>query len=269
MITDLLSADGRIVSVALDHGVFGSAGIVDGLGSLSRRVAEMVQAEPDAIQLNLASAERLRSMLDGVPIRLVARLDVTNAYQAGLGARLYSLVAGRAIERASELGAAAVVVNLLDSDSDPELRRDCITIINCLRAEASIAGITLMIEPLVLSDQGAIRYAVNGDVTRISPLVRQASELGADIIKADPTDNLEAFAAVVEAAGVPVLARGGGRVDDSELLDRTTALLAAGASGVVYGRNVFQHPHPDEITARLMSVVHDHHAPFSSAAHSR
>lgn len=256
MTAPLLSEDGRLVSVALDHGVFGSAGIVDGLGSLARRVAETVEARPDAIQLNLASAERLGSALQGSPIRLVARLDVTNAYQAGPGARLYSLVVGRAIERASAIGAAAVVVNLLDSDSDADLRRDCIRIVNSLRAEASAAGMTLMVEPLVLSDEGAIRYAVNGDVTRIAPLVRQASELGADIIKADPTDRLEEFEAVVEAAGVPVLARGGGRVDDAALLARTTALLVAGASGVVYGRNVFQHPKPAEITGRLMNVVH-------------
>lgn len=252
----LLSDDGRLVSVALDHGVFGSARIVEGLGSLARRVTETVAAGPDAIQLNLASAERLRGLFDGSSVRLVARLDVTNAYQAGPGASLYSLVAGRSIERAAAIGVAAVVVNLLDSDSDPDLRRDCLSIINSLRGEASAAGVTLMVEPLVLSDEGAIRYAVNGDVDRIAPLVRQASELGADIVKADPTDRLDEFAAVVEAAGVPVLARGGGRVDDVALLERTTALLDAGASGVVYGRNVFQHPVPPEITEKLMSVVH-------------
>ena len=252
----LLPEDGRLVSVALDHGVFGSAGVADGLGALEQRVVEIVRAQPDAIQLNLASAERLCSALDGQAIRLVARVDVTNAYQAGPDAGLYSLVAGRAIERAAAAGVAGVVVNLLDSDSDPALRRDCITIINALRAEASVAGVTLMVEPLVLSDEGAIRYAVNGDVARIAPLVRQASELGADIIKADPTDHLDEFALVVEAAGVPVLARGGGRVDDAQLLDRTSALMAAGASGVVYGRNVFQHPEPAKITEQLMSVVH-------------
>jgi DhnA family fructose-bisphosphate aldolase class Ia len=252
----LLCTDGRLVSVALDHGVFGSAGIVEGLGSLATCVSAMALAGPDAIQLNLASAERLAPVLADASVRLVTRLDVTNAYQAGPGDRLYSLVVGRAIERAADVGAVAVVVNLLDSDSDPGLRRDCIMIVNTLRAEASVVGMTLMVEPLVLSDQGAIRYAVNGDVTRIAPLVRQASELGADVIKADPTDDLDEFAAVVEAAGVPVLARGGGRVHDAELLQRTKALVAAGASGVVYGRNVFQHPDPAAITARLMSVVH-------------
>ncbi len=208
MTSPLLAEDGRLVSVALDHGAFGSAGIVEGLGSLAQRLGEIVQAGPDTIQLNLGSAERLAGALAGSTVRLVTRLDVTNAYQAGPGVGLYSVVVGRAVERAAAIGSAAVVVNLLDSDSDPGLRRDCIGIINCLHAEASVTGMTLMVEPLVLSDEGAIRYAVNGDVARIAPLVRQASELGADIIKADPTDRLDEFGAVVEAAGVPVLRAG-------------------------------------------------------------
>ena len=44
-------------------------------------------------------------------------------------------------------------------------------------------------------------YGVDGDVDRIVPLVRQAVELGADVIKADPTDDLDEYRRVVEAAG--------------------------------------------------------------------
>jgi class I fructose-bisphosphate aldolase len=51
--------------------------------------------------------------------------------------------------------------------------------------------------------------------------------------------------------------RGGGRVSDREILERTTGLLAQGASGIVYGRNIIQHPSPAGITRALMAVVHD------------
>ena len=48
-----------------------------------------------------------------------------------------------------------------------------------------------MVEPLVLRDNAeAGGYMVDGDVDKIVPLVRQAAELGADIIKADPTDDV-------------------------------------------------------------------------------
>ena len=66
-----------------------------------------------------------------------------------------------------------------------------------------------MVEPLVMKRRG---YGVDGDVEKIVPLVRQATELGADVIKADPTDDLSDYHRVIEAAGGrPVLVRGGGR----------------------------------------------------------
>jgi fructose-bisphosphate aldolase, class I len=112
----------------------------------------------------------------------------------------------------------------------------------------------LMVEPLVMKDG----YGVDGDVEEIVPLVRQAAELGADVIKADPTDDLNDYHRVVEAAsGLPVLPRGGGRVPDEEVLARTRALMEQGASGIVYGRNIIQHPDPAGMTRALMAVVHE------------
>jgi DhnA family fructose-bisphosphate aldolase class Ia len=50
--------------------------------------------------------------------------------------------------------------------------------------------------------------------------------------------------------------RGGGRVSDEEILERTRRLMAIGASGIVYGRNVIQDPRPTEIIRALMAIVH-------------
>ena len=55
---------------------------------------------------------------------------------------------------------------------------------------------------------------VDGDITKILPLVRQAVELGADVIKADPTDDPEEYHKVIQTARVPVLVRGGGKAND-------------------------------------------------------
>ena len=98
---------------------------------------------------------------------------------------------------------------------------------------------------------------VDGDSDKIIPLVRQAVELGADIIKADPTDDISVYHRVVETARVPVLVRGGGKATDAEILSRTEGLIAQGAAGIVYGRNVVQHANPAAMTRALMSVVHD------------
>jgi len=82
-------------------------------------------------------------------------------------------------------------------------------------------------------------------------------ELGADVIKADPTDDVSQYHKVIEvASGIPVLVRGGGRVSDEVILQRTRDLIAQGVSGIVYGCNVIQHPNPKQITQALMEIVH-------------
>src|SRR5262249_13681364 len=118
-------------------------------------------------------------------------------------------------------------------------------------------------EPLVFQPNAqAGGYMVDGDETKIIPLVRQAVELGADIIKADPTDDVRIYHKVVETAGnIPVLVRGGGRVSDEEILHRTHLLMSQGAKGIVYGRNVIQHANPKGITRALMAVVHEGASP--------
>ena len=63
---------------------------------------------------------------------------------------------------------------------------------------------------------------------------------------------------VVEIAGrIPVLVRGGGRAPDAEILARTEQLIQQGAAGIVYGRNIIQHPDPAGMTRALMAIVHD------------
>ena len=135
-----------------------------------------------------------------------------------------------------------------------------------IKTESDHYGMPLMIEPLVFranSEKGG--YEVDGDPEKIIPLVRQAVELGADILKADPTEDVSVYHRVVEiAGGVPVLVRGGGRVPDSELLQRTAALLAQGVSGIVYGRNIIQHRNPKAITQALMAMVHENVSPESA-----
>jgi DhnA family fructose-bisphosphate aldolase class Ia len=117
----------------------------------------------------------------------------------------------------------------------------------------------LVVEPLVMqANEKAGGYMVDGDLERIRALVRQAVELGADIIKADPCDDPTVYHRVIEIAGdVPVLVRGGGRVADDEILKRTRILMDQGAKGIVYGRNVTQHADPAKMTRALMAVVHN------------
>ena len=258
-INRLFAADGKCFDVAMDHGFFNEFGFLSGIEDAGRAIATLVDAMPDAIQLPLGTASLLQSIAGPRKPALVLRTDVANVYGSALPRTLMSELIADAAEHALRLDAAAVVVNLLLLPDQPELHRDCIRNVTILRAAAERVGMPVMVEPLVMQASSAAGgYMVDGDVTKILPLVRQAVELGADIIKSDPTTNVLDYHRVVETAGkVPVLVRGGGRATDEEILSRTEGLMKQGAKGIVYGRNVIQHPDPAGMTKALMKVVHE------------
>ena len=253
----LFAADGRCFDVAVDHGFFGEGSFLAGIEDLARTVATLVEAGPDAIQLSPGQASLLQSVPGPRKPALVLRTDVANLYGGSPPGRLFSRVAEAAVERAVALDAACVVVNLFLLPGEPELHEQCIRNVSALRAACEPVAMPLMVEPLAMR-RGERGYGVDGDVEKIVPLVRQAVELGADVIKADPTDDPEDYPRVVQTAGTrPVLVRGGGRVSDDEILRRTEAVMQQGAAGIVYGRNVVQHDNPGAMTRALMAIVHD------------
>jgi class I fructose-bisphosphate aldolase len=250
---------GRCFDVAIDHGFFNEGSFLAGIEDLPKAVATLVAAAPDALQLTVGQAPHLQR----IPVRgkpaLVLRTDVANVYGTRLPRTLFSRMIDDPVGQALRLDAACVVVNLLCIPDQPELADQCLRNILLLKPACDRYAMPLMVEPLVFQPNArAGGYMVDGDPAKIIPLVRQAVELGADIIKADPTDDVSIYRRVIETAGgVPVLVRGGGRAPEAEILSRTAALMRQGASGIVYGRNIIQHPNPAAITRALMAVVHE------------
>jgi len=253
------SKSGRCFDVAVDHGFFNQPGFLQGIESMPRVIRTLVEAAPDAIQLTVGQARHLQEIPGKAKPALVLRTDVANIYGKELPATRFSTTIADAMLQAVRNDAACVCVNLFQVPGAPELHAQCIDNIVKLKPQADYYGMPMMVEPLVFRPNAeAGGYMVDGDLVKIMHLVRQAVELGADVIKADPTDDVSVYRNVIETAGgIPVLVRGGGRVSDREILERTTGLLAQGASGIVYGRNIIQHPSPAGITRALMAVVHD------------
>ncbi|MEO7598881.1 MAG: aldolase [Opitutus sp.] len=250
---------GRCFDVAIDHGFFNELSFLGGIEDLPGAIKTLVDVAPDAIQLTCGQARHLQSL----PLRpkpaLVLRTDVANVYGRQLPESLFSRMISEPVLQGVRLDAACVVVNLFSIPGQPELTDQCIQNILSLKPQCDHYGMPLMIEPLVFqSNQEAGGYMVNGDVDKIVPLVRQAVELGADIIKADPTAHVTDYHKVIRiAGGTPVLVRGGGKATTEEILRRTEQLMQQGAAGIVYGRNIIQHPEPAKITRALMAVVHE------------
>jgi class I fructose-bisphosphate aldolase len=106
---------------------------------------------------------------------------------------------------------------------------------------------------------------------------RVAQELGADMVKVnfpvidrekdrrapEPYNTLEAGAEealrhIVQSAGTTmVLVSGGSKVDDKELLGKAKAAISAGATGLIFGRNMWQRSMEDALalTGRLKEIM--------------
>jgi class I fructose-bisphosphate aldolase len=251
--------NGRCLDVAIDHGVCNEPSFLDGLEDMPRVIDTLVKAGPDAIQMTYGQADLLQSRPEKDKPALVMRIDMGNPYNAERHRVMWSMLQNHddPIIGALEMDAAAVVVNLFMLPDEPELFRQCVENISRVRAACHRCGMPLMIEPLVMLPNNVRGgYQVDGDATKIVTLVRLASEMGADIIKADPTDNPEDFHRVIEAARVPVLVRGGGKDDLKAVLTKSSALLRQGAKGLVYGRNIYQHANPRAVVAALMAMIH-------------
>jgi class I fructose-bisphosphate aldolase len=252
----LFAADHRCFDLAIDHGVFHNAEFLAGIENLPEAVATAVQAGPDAIQLGVGQARWLTGIAGNKPA-LVLRGDVANVYGNNLPEQLFCLPLGNVVEQALRADAAAIVLNLFHAADKTELYRQCLANIAAVKAECARYAMPLMIEPLVLEPGSRGNYESSADCGLITALVRQAAELGADLIKCDPPADARDFYRLVEAAGGrPVLARGGGRIGEEMVFERTLEILRQGASGIVYGRNIIQHPKPRQMTQALMAVVH-------------
>jgi fructose-bisphosphate aldolase, class I len=254
-----LAADGRCLDVAIDHGVFNEHAFLAGLEDMASVVRALVEAGPDAIQMNVGQADLLQSIPGPRKPALVLRTDVGNLYNPATHRVMFDQLVHweEPLIGAIKADAACVVCNLLLMPGEPDLHRQTVLNAGRLRAECEKFGMPLMIEPLVLKPNSAGGgYQVDGNKSLIVPLVRQARELGADVIKADPTDNPEDYHEVVAAARCPILVRGGSKKAIETVFQEAEAYLAQGAHGLVYGRNIYQHPNPARVVKAFMALIH-------------
>ncbi|NTG03662.1 class I fructose-bisphosphate aldolase [Rhizobium rhizogenes] len=251
---------GRCLDVAIDHGVCNEPSFLNGLEDMPAVVKTLAAAAPDAIQMNYGQADLLQTIAAKNKPALVMRVDMGNPYNRTGHRDMWAVLQNEAepLIGAIEMDAACVVVNLFMLPDEPDLFRQCVENIARVRADCDKYGLPLMIEPLVmLPVDRAGGYMVDGDADKIVTLTRLAREMGADIVKADPTTNAEDFHRVVEAARCPVLVRGGGKEDLRAVFDKSAALMRQGAMGMVYGRNIYQHANPGAVVRGLMAIIHD------------
>ncbi len=100
---------------------------------------------------------------------------------------------------------------------------------------------------------------------KVAHAARIASDLGASLVKTTYTGDPETFARVVEAAGpARVVAAGGPPESVLAGLTAASGALTAGASGVAYGRTIFEAGNPVAVLRALKAVVHERSEPSAA-----
>lgn len=101
--------------------------------------------------------------------------------------------------------------------------------------------------------------AVQSDTSKdiVAYAARTGLELGADAVKIKYTGESQSFSWAVKAAGKSKVFMSGGpkAPTDEAFLAQVRGAIDAGATGIAVGRNVWQHPEPLKMSAKLKQVV--------------
>ena len=244
---------GRGIIVAMDHGLF--LGPVEGLSSTRKAIEAVLPGNPDAIQMTPGMVRANKDLFTGKGRPgTVLRIDATNIWRRKPepDPGYYAQVAS--VKTAVQLGVDAVVTFLLAGYEDDTYEAQNLEAIAKVFQDCQDFGIPFIIEPLAIKK--GMHVVQDFEIMKL--VVRMASEMGADLIKADYPGNRKSFAELVRISSSPILVRGGPKMDrERDMLQMVKDAMEEGAAGLVFGRNVWQHKHPARILRALSAIVHE------------
>jgi len=236
----IMNEDHHTVIVPMDHGV--TIGPIKGIENMQNIVQQLVNGGADAILVHKGIAKHVDTKDSGLVIQLSA--------SSNLSSNPNTKVQVCTVREAIRLGADAVSVhiNVGAQDEDKMLQT-----LGKVANECDIYGIPLLAMMYPRGPKIQDEHAV--DV--VAHAARIGAELGADIIKANYTGNMETFRKVVESCPVPVVIAGGPKSKTAkEILQTAYESHKAGSAGLSIGRNVFQHDNPTLMVKALCAIIH-------------
>jgi DhnA family fructose-bisphosphate aldolase class Ia len=242
---------GRSFITAVDHGV--TIGVPAGAENIETTLEKIVAGGPDAVLVSPGTLEKAGQIFGrrGAPAPIV-RCDwiINDPYINDLGEAYRVLISP---SEALKLGGEAAVMFLMIGAGDGPLFADNVRAVAQGAQEAHRAGLPLIVEVVLWGT----RVEDKKDADRLAWGSRMAVELGADAIKTEYTGDPDSMRKIIDTCGVPVLLLGGSKSADPEALwQGTRSAIEAGAKGVIYGRNVWQHDDPVAVSQRLRSIIH-------------
>ncbi len=218
-----------------------------------------------AIALHIGLAEKYFHEYAG-DVPLILKLNGKTTIPGD--AQAFSPLTGT-VEDAVRLGADAVGYTIYVGS--PAQDRDFLQFLE-VRTEAQRLGMPLIVWAYPRGEAVA-KKGGKESLYAVDYAARVAHELGADVVKLNypvasekdaespaPYNTLrlppaEAFRKVVQSAGRSlVLVSGGERINDDQLLLKVRSSMDAGATGIIFGRNLWQRPKADAL--RLTREMH-------------
>jgi fructose-bisphosphate aldolase, class I len=242
---------GRTFIVAFDHGT--NLRVPPEAGKPLEVVENIVAGEPDGVLISpglLKQASRLFAFRRApVPV-LRADWTILDERMEDIGEH-YRVICSP--HEATALGAGAMVMYLIMGPEEGSMFADNARAIAGAAHEAHRVGLPLIVEATLWGS----RMSDKKDPDLLAYCCRIAAELGADAIKTEYTGDPETMAAVIEGCPVPVLTLGGAKGDSEEaVVEAARGAIEGGASGIIFGRNVWQAEDPAKMSASLRETVH-------------
>ena len=235
---------GRSVIVPMDHGV--SSGPIYGLTDMKSAVNAIAEGGANAVLVHKGIVIAGHRGY-GKDIGLILHLSAGTS----LGPDPLNKVIIATVEEAIRLGADAVSMHVnVGAETEAEMLEDL--------GEIAMVCEEWGMPLLAMMYPRGKKVKSEHDVEMVKHVARIGAELGADVIKTNYTGDPDSFKDVIRSCPVPVIIAGGPKANtDSEVLKMVEDAIAAGASGVSIGRNVFQHDSPTDITIAISKVVHE------------
>jgi DhnA family fructose-bisphosphate aldolase class Ia len=228
----IFARDGRAVVVAMDGARDGSA---PGLERPADAVARVVAGGVDAIMTTFGMALAIADTLGGTG--LILALDSEGP------------IADYGVEQALRFGADAVELKVFPGNPNETKLAD----LRRLAARCTEWGMPLLAEPIPVSFQETDAHTVEN----VAKAARIGAEAGADFVKVHYIGPVPTYRQVTASCYVPVLVLGGpAKNDPRDALQMAADAIAAGARGIVFGRNIVSHPRPDRMAAALGEIIH-------------
>lgn len=232
----IFKADGKALVVALDHGSFmGPApGWIDPLPT----VEAVVRGGADAVMTTVGIVEKSAHIVGGRSSFILSTPMSTDMDST--------------VDVATKLGVDALKIFATVGGQDEPSTMASLWSTSMACKER---GLPLLAEMFPIKSEKVPDPMGKDTLAKYS---RIGAEVGADFIKTFYTGDPESFKYVVDSCPVPVIILGGAKMDtDKDVLQVVSDAMKAGAGGVAFGRNIWQHKNPEGITRAIAGVIHE------------